>query len=747
MPDDSDSLSRQRDDLGRFVKAAGDAILATGPPDLTGLNLEPMQKWAGQPSNGGMGGSVNTTEDANYDPLKKPGSFDEVGSTGLAQYGGFVRDEFLQQLQGNRARTVFREMYDNDPIVGSVVFAIQMLVRKVEWRIEPPEAGSIEQIVAERFAEREQAVNERAQAQQQQLLAQQTALAGTSTSPTRAGPDGKPGVPAPPRGPTPGMAQGPLSQPPGLHQPLPHSPTSPTSPTSPGTNAPATGDGPGTNPSGGVAQGAALGLDGGLPGSGKPANDQTNVRKDFNADEARDEQGQWTTHPYVRGTVASGINKGMPRTGCAKCNQGATSKIHKRPFGKPVKKSLQQRARSFFKASSPMTGGIGFDDVDAQPVDPETGETMEFATGEGLSDATPMARHGEELAVLVETALHDMADSWADTLSQIMTMIVFGFSFHELVYKKRNGPNPDYPDQGSRFDDGKIGWAKIAGRAQETLHRWEFSDNGDVVGFWQLAPPKFQMRYIPMAKGLLFRTTAYKNNPEGRSILRSAYRPWFFKKRIEEYEAIGVERNLAGMPIAYVPYQWMTASATPEEKAALGEIKKLVRNLRTNEQMGVVFPNQFDPDSHEKLFELTLLTPEARSSGIDTDKIITRYEQRIAMNALADFILLGHDSVGARSLGETKVDLFTTALEAWMNAIADVFNTYAIPRLMQMNGEDPAMSPKMTFGKIGSIPLADIGAIITALVGGGATLFPDTQLEDWVRDKIGAPPKAASDDL
>jgi hypothetical protein len=41
-----------------------------------------------------------------------------------------------------------------------------------------------------------------------------------------------------------------------------------------------------------------------------------------------------TTHRYVRGTVRSGANKGMPSTGCAKCGNGATSKLHKAPFGR-----------------------------------------------------------------------------------------------------------------------------------------------------------------------------------------------------------------------------------------------------------------------------------------------------------------------------------------------------------------------------------------------------------------------------
>ena len=62
---------------------------------------------------------------------------------------------------------------------------------------------------------------------------------------------------------------------------------------------------------------------------------------------------------------------------------------------------------------------------------------------------------------------------------------------------------------------------------------------------------------IPRAKCLLFRPTAYKSNPEGRSILRTAYRPWYNLTQIENIEGIGIERDLAGLPVVKVPPEVM----------------------------------------------------------------------------------------------------------------------------------------------------------------------------------------------
>jgi hypothetical protein len=692
--------------------------MAIGDPSPS-PDAAPVTKWAGAPSDasGTAGGSSTSTQDKPYDPSKKPTPWVEVGASGLAQYGGFVRDEFLPALQGDQQRKVYREMWDNDPIIGSVTFAIQMLLRKVEWRVEPPEAATVEEIVQERFEERQAAVMDQQQAAQQRTMEAQAGLAGNAQAGSQrgSGPGGKPAAPQPPQMGRSSLAGG-TGTPLGIHQPItPGKPgvqpipgVTPTDPNSPGpnaplptqTNGPAVPDVPGSNPGGGPAQAEALQGNFGLGGEKKPASRNT-----------------------------GGSNA--------------------------LAKSLRHlfTALPFSKSGSGSSGGGGGGAIDAgtvgmQPIDPETGEPMEFPVGAGLTDLTPQARKAEELAVFVETCLHDMSDSWADTISQIVTMVVFGFSYHEVIYKKRNGPNPDMPSSGSRYSDGKVGWANLAGRAQETLFRWEFDDNGNILGFWQLAPPKFQMRYIPLSKALLFRTTAYKNNPEGRSIFRSAYRPWFMKKRIEEYEAIGIERNLAGLPMFRVPYQIMTDGATPAEKATLEMAKQTVRNVRRNEQSGLVIPVAFDPDAPSMpLYDFELLSGGGSSEGIDTDKVIKRYEQRMAMTSLAEVLLLGSDGVGARSLGETKTDLFTSALEGWLDGIADTINVLGIPRLMQINGEDPAMSPRLTHGSLEQLSLDEIAAIITALSSAGADLFPDSQLEDAIRERAGLPPKSASQDL
>lgn len=349
------------------------------------------------------------------------------------------------------------------------------------------------------------------------------------------------------------------------------------------------------------------------------------------------------------------------------------------------------------------------------------------------ADDSPAA---EECADFAHSCMHDMEHSWADFISEILSMLVFGWSAHEVVYKKRSGMETTNPSYYSEFDDGRIGWRKLPIRAQETLFQWNLSDNGDIVSMVQLSPTKTEVT-IPIEKLLLFRTQSYKNNPMGRSILRNAYRAWFFKKRIEEIEGIGIERDLAGLPIAHIPPQLLSDKATTEERATLAAIKTLVTNIRRDEQEGVVFPLAYDENGKE-LYKLELLSTGG-TRQFDTNAIISRYGKAIAMSVLADFIFLGQTRVGSYALSSDKTDMFSAGLGAWLISIADVLNKVARPKLMRLNGFKREVWPTFKPADIEKEDVAKFCDNIYKLVGVGA-LVPDDSVNDKLRLLLDLPP-------
>ena len=64
----------------------------------------------------------------------------EIGVAGeYDPRNGLRHDEFLYELRGNKAMRKYREMRDNDPIVGAILTAMDMMIRSVEWKVEPAE--------------------------------------------------------------------------------------------------------------------------------------------------------------------------------------------------------------------------------------------------------------------------------------------------------------------------------------------------------------------------------------------------------------------------------------------------------------------------------------------------------------------------------------------------------------------------------------------------------------------------------
>lgn len=336
-------------------------------------------------------------------------------------------------------------------------------------------------------------------------------------------------------------------------------------------------------------------------------------------------------------------------------------------------------------------------------------------------------------AEFVESCMNDMSHTWDDFISEVLTMITYGWSFHEIVYKRRLGIWEKNSSKKSQYKDGMIGWRKMPIRSQETWLRWVFDEKGGIQGMVQLAPPAYHTTLIPIDKSLLFRTTTAKNNPEGRSMLRNAYRPWYMKKRLEEIEGIGIERDLAGLPVAKVPADYLTAKPGTEKEKMVQAFRKMVRSVRRDEQEGIILPTAYDQDTKQPLFDFSLLTSGGGRS-FNTDQIIRRYEERILMTVLADFILVGHQGTGSYSMHTDKTGMFRAAINSLAESIADVLNRHAIPRLFALNGWKVDELPRIVPGDVDPPDLGQLASFMTAMQSTGVQWFPDATLENFVRD-------------
>lgn len=344
---------------------------------------------------------------------------------------------------------------------------------------------------------------------------------------------------------------------------------------------------------------------------------------------------------------------------------------------------------------------------------------------------------GDAAKQFVEEVITDMSTSWSAVMSEVATMFVYGFAPLEIIWKKRVGPTGQDESRISMYSDGKIGVRALALRAQATIPRWEIDESdGCIRGMWQ-QPWSGAQVCIPIEKLLLFRTTEERGNPEGRSILRNAYRPWFFKKRIEEIEAVGIERDLAGLPVAYIPGQYLSSGADAQDKRVAAEFQRLMRQVKRDQQEGLVLPSTRDA-SGNLLFDIKLLSAGG-SRQFNTTQVIDRYGRAIATTVLADFIFLGQGSTGSFALSSDKTALFATAIGAFLRSIADVLNRQLLPRLWRLNGLPPEYMPTLVPGDIEKPDLMALSDYVTKLSGAGATFFPDRELENHLRRAAGLP--------
>ena len=320
-----------------------------------------------------------------------------------------------------------------------------------------------------------------------------------------------------------------------------------------------------------------------------------------------------------------------------------------------------------------------------------------------------------EQAEFVDSCFEDMEGTFDELLSEIVSEVTFGWAYFNDVKKVRQGPSGKTP---SAYDDGRVGWRTISLRSQETLLRWEYDDDDRLVGMVQQDPNTNEEVLIPADQALHFRIRPHKNNPEGRSMYRNAARPYMFVRRLEEIEAIGIERDLAGYPIMEVPPEILAKNATSEAASLRTDLERLVQNIKRDEREGALIPSELDFEGKPTGFKLRLLTAGG-SRTININESIKRHETRIAMSLLAEFIMLGMDKVGSFSLASSKTNVFAVSLGALLESIAAIFNRVAIPRLMMANNVARDLWPKLVHGDIETPPLNELGAFLVQMSQAG----------------------------
>lgn len=228
--------------------------------------------------------------------------------------------------------------------------------------------------------------------------------------------------------------------------------------------------------------------------------------------------------------------------------------------------------------------------------------------------------------------------------------------------------------------------------------------------------------------------------PTHNSILTSAYTAWYYLTHLKEIEAIGVERDLAGLPLLHAPVSIFTDS----DKATLyQDLKDLVVNVRRDELEGLLLP--YDPSAPES-YKFELLSSGGKRQ-FSTSDIINRYKIEILQTVLADFISVGYGATGSYALIRTKRDLFELGVLGILDNIKGVLNSHLVPRLLEINPEFAGLKnyPTLEYS-IAKIPqLDELSRLISALARAKVDISSNQDAINQVLSEAGLPPIRSSE--
>ena len=315
------------------------------------------------------------------------------------------------------------------------------------------------------------------------------------------------------------------------------------------------------------------------------------------------------------------------------------------------------------------------------------------------------------IAKHLEYEFFDRLNFYSNVLPQILIYLDFGFMCFEKVYQiEKTG---EYK--------GKLGIKKLAPRLPKSLDQWIETDYSEPSmrqsGYKKDA---YQTVTIDGAKLVRFTNDQEGNNYEGVSILRPAYKHWFFKYLLEKTGAIGADRTANGVPV--LEYTADVAT-TPEEKEKNAEV---LRNISANEAayIDLGFGKKFR-------FETT-------QAGYDIMPLLQHHDRQITKAVLAQFLETGAAGTSG-GYAQTKSDqeFFYNSIESFGIYICDRLNDLLIKEFVFYNYGD-VTPPKLSIKNIKPQGSKELSSLVSESVKSGV-LTADVDVENLLREFLGLP--------
>jgi hypothetical protein len=315
----------------------------------------------------------------------------------------------------------------------------------------------------------------------------------------------------------------------------------------------------------------------------------------------------------------------------------------------------------------------------------------------------------KKIAAFIHDALFRLPGmSFPQHLMEVLTMMDFGFSAFEEVW--------DFTE----WRNMRVAYIKnLVQKHALDVEEFLYDDRGEPTGIKMYDPNTDGSEVvIPTDKLLVFTNEREGGDLSGVSVLRPAYKHWFYKENLYKIDAIQKERHGIGIPLITLPVGF-----GEDDKRLADEIG---RNLRTNEKAHVVLPPNW---------KIEMLRLEGNLT--DALRSVEHHDMMIARSILGQF--MGADtSVDIKTL----LEVFLKSTRFTADQVRDVYNKWLIPKLVNFNfsGKIDKM-PELRVRRLGdTVDWRTISFAIRNFIGAKA-MIPDDELEDWIRDEMDLPPR------
>lgn len=347
------------------------------------------------------------------------------------------------------------------------------------------------------------------------------------------------------------------------------------------------------------------------------------------------------------------------------------------------------------------------------------------------ADNTTRAKRQAEFCE--ENFFRRMNVSWSRFLEDALLCCDYGHMVFEKVFT---------------IEDGKAWVRKLAPRHPMDIERWAYDRNGGPDGVVMYPNDMSNMTngstlgysvpsstrivntnhqtdpyneaggiqnglFIPIRKLVVFALEAEAGDMRGTSVLRSAYKHWYYKEQLYKIDAIQKERHGIGVPVIKLP---PTFSKADKELA-----DEMGRNIRTNERAHIVLPPMWE-------FEFAKL----EGQPVDCLPSIAHHKSSIYENVLAPFR-------DGDSSGKEAYDLFLKSTRYIADTLAEVINRFVVPELINYNWNNTKDYPKLRARWIGEFEDMRTRSFAVRNYIGAGVIVPDDRLEDQIRREMDVP--------